>query len=281
MTTNVAQTDVIAENNQSPDTDSVNQSEQKTPQVEVRDGKYFVDGVRVYHRDETNKIAANAKDQAIQGVLRDLDVDSLESVRDVIQTLKNSTPDNSDKLDVASLKQAVAKREATVEELSTQVKNLKTELTLRDHVGKLTNAMPGNWNADQKTAVLDLMRARDMLVLDGDQFGIRSGSEYLTTDGETPDYAGAVEIVAKTLGLNTGKRGVDLYASDRSGDAGSASQKGIDEARLKTDAEYRAAYAVIRQYNPTLWHTDVTHDKILKQIEQSRTARGITTPNRR
>jgi len=32
-----------------------------TPSVELRDGKMFVDGVRVYTRDDTNKIAANAK----------------------------------------------------------------------------------------------------------------------------------------------------------------------------------------------------------------------------
>ena len=31
-----------------------------TPAVEIRDGKMFVDGVRVYTRDDTNKIAANA-----------------------------------------------------------------------------------------------------------------------------------------------------------------------------------------------------------------------------
>ena len=33
----------------------------KTPSVELRDGKMFVDGVRVYSRDDVNRIGANAK----------------------------------------------------------------------------------------------------------------------------------------------------------------------------------------------------------------------------
>jgi hypothetical protein len=244
----------------------------ETPRIEQRDGKLFVNGTRVYTRDDTNKIAASAKSEAISSVLRDLDVDSLEQVREVITTLKSSGEDGASTLDVKALKQAVAKREATVDELQKQVTSLRSELLLKDHVNNLNQAMPGSWSPEQRGAVLDLMKARDMFAIEGDTFQLRSGSEYLTQDGERPDYAAAIDIVARTLGLNTGKRGVDVVnMADNGTDSGRA--KPIDENRLKTDAEYRAAYMSIRQYNPQLGRDQITHQQVSKHLDHMRKQR--------
>lgn len=268
-------TAVFAET-QTPSTGDANQSDKTTtPQLEVRDGKHYIDGVRVYSRDDTNRIAASAKEQAISTVLRDLDVDSLDQVREVLTTIKSTHESQTDKIDVAALKQAVARREATVEELQTQVSNLRSELVLKDHISKLDAEMPSNWNSDQRSAVLDLMRARNMLVLEGDKFAIKSGSDYLTQDGETPDYAGAVETMAKSLGLSTGKRGVDLYTQDRTAqDATPGRTQPVDQERLKTDAEYRTAYMNIRQYQPNVHRTEITHQQLVKQIDSGRRQRA-------
>ena len=248
-------------------------SESATPKLEIKDGKYFVNNTRVYSRDDTNKIAANAKNEAVNSLLRELDVDSLDQVKDVITQLKSSNEDGEGSLDVKALKQAVAKREATLEELQKQVGTLKQELLLKDHISNLNNAMPGNWNAEQKGAVLDLMRARNMFAVEGDSFQLRNGSEFLTVDGEKPDYAAAVDLVAKTLGLNTGKRGVDLVATESTSYEGDNRIKPLDEARLKTDAEYRSAYMNIRQYNPNMSRESITHNMVSKQLDTMRKQR--------
>lgn len=265
-------TEVTETNTQA--TDTVTQSDNTTPAFELRDGKMYVNGTRVYTRDDTNKIASNAKDQAIGQILKELDVDSLDQVRDVITTLKSTTTEaGADKLDVQALKQAVAKREATVEELQTRVSKLQSELVLKDHIQNLSMAMPPAWNADQKSAVLDLMQARSMFSIEGDTFQLRAGSEFLTTDGETPDYTAAVEIVAKTLGLPTGKKGVDLYSADNTGDnAITGKTTPVDEARLKTDVEYRNAYMNIRQFNPNIHRTQISHQQLMKNIDSARKA---------
>ena len=67
-----ASTDTVvqSEENVAPVTDTANpvdnveqsattdtKSENTTPAVEIRDGKTFVDGVRMYSRDDTNRIA--------------------------------------------------------------------------------------------------------------------------------------------------------------------------------------------------------------------------------
>ncbi len=278
MDTASDQTDVQTEQN-APVTDTdvqATKSEATTPKLESREGKMFVDGTRVYSRDDTNKIAANAKNEAVNGLLRELDVDSLDQVKDVITTLKShSDEEGGNSLDVRALKQTVAKREATLEELTATVSNLRQELLLKDHIGNLNTAMPSSWTPDQKTAVLDLMKARDMFAVEGDQFQLRNGGEYLTIDGAKPDYASAVDVIAKTLGLNTGKRGVDVVKMDANTDIGSDSRtvKPMDDARLKSDAEYRAAYMSIRQYQPALGRKDVTHNMISKQIDTLRKQR--------
>ena len=246
-----------------------------TPSVEVRDGKLFIDGTRVYTRDDTNKIAANAKREAESNFLRELNVDSIDSVKSVVKTLQETTQsEEGSSLNVNALRDAVKKREATVEELQAQVKSLKTDLLLKDHMSQLQNAMPSAWSADQKSAVIDLMKARNMLAVEGDTFAIRNGDNFLTTDGETPDYNTAVELVGKSLGLNFGKKGVDLQFGDTSTDVDSRKVKPLDEGRLVSDAEYRAAYMQIRQYQPHLARTEIT-DNMVKNAVQKRKAQFV------
>lgn len=248
-----------------------------SPKVEMRDGKTFINDTRHYSRDEVNKVAANAKNEAMSGFLKELDVDSIDQVRDVISTLKSAplTEDGQSSLDVKALKQAVAKREQTVEELQSQVNQLRTDLLLKDHMSNLNASMPGNWNTDQKQAVVDLMKARDMFAIENDSFQLRNGDEFLTVDGEKPDYATAVELVGKGLGLPFGKKGVDVVNGDTaSSDAGSTSKnKPLDEGRLSSDPEYRAAYTNLRQHNAGLKRDDITHNMVVKQLDRARSLR--------
>ena len=242
-----------------------------TPSVELRDGKMFVDGVRVYTRDDTNKIAANAKREVESSILQELNVDSIDSVKSVVQTLQESTPtsEGESSLNVNALRDAVKKREATVDELTAQVNSLKTELLLKDHMGQLQAAMPSSWSKDQQNAVIDLMRARNMIAVEGDTFALRNGDSYLTTDGETPDYSAAVEAMGKSLGLQFGKKGVDIQYGETSTDASSAKTvKPLDDGRLTSDAEYRSAYMSIRQYQPTLSRDKITDAMVKKQMEK-------------
>ncbi len=241
----------------------------EAPKVEIRDGKTFLDGVRVYTRDETNKIAANAKAQAESKVLEDLDVDSFDQVKSVISELRTvDSNQEQSTLDVQSLRDAVKKREASLEELKSQVSKLQTELVLKDHMGNLQSAMPAGWSAEQRAAVVDLMKARGMMQIQDQTFVIKNGDEFLTTDGETPDYKGAVELLGKSLGLPFAKKGIDSVSSDSS-PKDPTENKVADQDRLKNDATYRSAWVGIRRNNPTLRHTDITHKQVMDQIKKS------------
>lgn len=253
-------------------TDTKSDNNNTIPSVETRDGKLYVDGVRVYTRDDTNKIAANAKREAESKFLNELNVDSFDSVKSVVKTLQETTPtsEGESSLNVNSLRDAVKKREATVEELKAQVNSLRTDLLLKDHMSKLQNAMPSNWSATQRDSVVKLMKADGMLAVEGDTFAIRHGSDFLTTDGETPDYAQAVKVVGDSLGLPMGKKGVDLQYGETSTDSGARTTKALDENRLTSDAEYRAAYMNIRQYQPKLARTSITDEMVKKQIDKKR-----------
>lgn len=232
-------------NSESSDTKS---EYEPTPSVEVRDGKTFVNGVRVYTRDDTNKIAANAKNEVESRLIQDLNVDSIDSVRKVVRTLQETSKEEGGTLNVESLRAAVKKREATVDELQKQVHGLKTDLLLKDHMGNLQNAMPGNWTADQKNAVVDLMKVRNMLAVEGDTFAIKNGNDYLTTDGETPDYKAAVQSVGNTLGLSFGKKGVDLQLGEVTSSPKIDGNSPLNMEKVSSNAEYRAAYMRIRKY---------------------------------
>ncbi len=80
-----------------------------TPNVENKDGKLFVDGVRVYSRDETNAIASKAKKDVEAGLLSDLDVDSFDQVKQVVTQLRNTDVEQGHGLNVNALKDAVKK----------------------------------------------------------------------------------------------------------------------------------------------------------------------------
>ena len=246
-----------------------------SPQFEEKDGKFFIEGKRVYSRDDTNKIAANAKNEAVNALLADLDLDSLDQVKEVIGTLKSSVKsDDGTTLDVQALQNAVAKREATVEELQAEVSSLKTNLMLKDHIGNLNGAMPDNWTQDQKSAVVDLMKARDMFAIEGDSFQLRNGDDFLTVDGEKPDYNAAVELIGKTLGLNSAKKGVNVVNAEQSPGDSSSKVKVLDEGRLQTDKEYHNAYMRIRQYQPNVSRGSITNNMVQKQMDKMRQARG-------
>jgi hypothetical protein len=239
-----------------------------TPKVEQRDGKLFVDGVRVYSRDDTNRIAANAKNEAISGVLKDLEVESIDKVKQVVTQLRNTDiADNS--LNVESLRSAVAKREQTVEELTQELTRVKTDYALKEHIGSLKDNMPTQWNVEQKSAVVDLMKARDMLHLENNTFAIKSGSDYFTTDGETPDYKTAVEVVGKQLGLPFAKQGVSTVNVDKQPHEAESSNKPVDQGLLKTDANYRKAYVSLRERNRTVARSDITDAMIRKQLKST------------
>jgi len=141
-------------------------------------------------------------------------------------------------------------------------------LLLKDHMSQLNAAMPSTWSAEQKGAVIDLMKARNMLAVEGDTFAIRSGDTYLTTDGETPDYNLAVETVGKTLGLNFGKKGVDLQYGETVTDSDKGT-KPLDDARINTDAEYRSAYLELRKYQNKS-RESITDAMIKKQMTKRR-----------
>ena len=247
-----------------------------TPSVEVKDGKLFVDGNRVYSRDDVNKIGANARKEVESKLIQDLNVDSIDSVRGVVKALQDSSPsEEGSSLNVESLRDAVKKREATVEELKQQVNTLKTDLLLRDHMGQLNSAMPSNWTAQQKSAVVKLMKADNMLAVEGDTFAIRNGNDYLTVDGETPDYASAVELVGRNLGLNFGKKGVDMPLGEISNQSdGKQASRPIDQSKVKNDPAYREAYLNLRlNRRGGVSSSDVTDNMIkarANEIKQSK-----------
>lgn len=239
-----------------------------TPSVEQRDGKLYLDGVRIYTRDDTNRIAATARNEAENRLISDLGVDSIDQVKKVVSELQQA---NEGDLNVQALRDAVQKREQTVEELQCELNNLRTEMALGKHVGEIHNAMPAGWNSDQKSAVLDLMKARGMLHLEGDQFAIKHGSEFITdASGENPDYGAAVQLVGKSLGLPFGKSGVATYESTEGDNRNSNQSKGLDEARMKKDPAYRSAYVQVRSTNKSLSHGQITDTMVKKQMENKR-----------
>jgi len=233
-------------------------------QPQYKDGKWYLNDKRFYTRDETNIVAKQAEDRARQSIMKELDVDDLGQVKTVVNELRSVNSEEGQSLNVKALKDAVMKKEQSLEELQSQVKTLKTELVLKDHIGKLNSAMPSNWTADQNQAVIDLMNARNMIAVEGETFALRDGDNFLTVDGETPDYSAAVERIGKQLNFSFGKKGVDVAYGET--DTGSSTPKGIDDARLKSDASYRRAYMQIRDYNKNLTRDQITDGMIKKKM---------------
>jgi hypothetical protein len=239
----------------------------KTPNVELKEGKLFVDGVRVYTRDDTNRIAANAKKEAESRILGELEVDSFDQVKTVVKQLRNVSDDEPN-LNVASLRDAVKKKEQTVEELRAELQRVKTDMVLKDHLVNLNTAMPAGWTQEQRSAVVDLMKARNMLHLEGETFAIRNGDTFFTDDtGERPDYAAAVMSIGKTLGLPIAKQGVAIFDSPDKMHDDVKAVKGLDQKRLQSDAAYRNAYVQVRNRDKNLAHSDVTDAMVRKQMD--------------
>ena len=249
--------------------DVADNSEASTPVIENRDGKLYIEGIgRLYTREDTSRIAANARKEAEAKILGELQVESFDQVKTVISQLQEAG-DTEETLSVQSLRDAVKKREEKVEELRAQLQSLKQETVLKDHIGQLQNAMPSQWNADQKAAVLDLMRARDMLQLEGDTFAIRNGDSFITDEsGEKPDYAAAVTMMGKALGLPMAKSGVNTFeTADKQPEDGRSANKPLDMNRMKSDAAYRSAYVQLRNKNKSLSHGEITDAMVRKQID--------------
>lgn len=258
----------VDSDNVQPETDTAAdtpvEAKSETPNVETRDGKLYVDGVRVYTRDDTNRIASNAKKEAESRILQDLEVDSFDKVKSVVSQLRDTEETG---LDVQSLRDAVKKREQTVEELRSELEQLKTSYTLRDHISTLKDNMPTSWSSEQKQAVVDLMNARQMLQLDNNTFHIRNGEDFITTDGETPDYATAVKMVGQTLGLPFAKKGVENYDVDRVPESSKSSAK-LSEDRLKADPAYRTAYIKLRDSNRSLARSEITDSMVQNYMKK-------------
>lgn len=269
------QPDIVEPVTDSAEPVELNKSETVT-QPEFKDGKWYLEGKRFYARDEVNQVSARAKSDAVSSILKDLDVDSIDQVKDVISTLKSAelTEEGQSSLDVKALKQAVAKREATVEELTAEVNNLRKDLVLKDHLGALQSHMPSAWNVDQRQAVLDLMNARNMFAVENNTFALKNGDDYLTIDGVKPDYESAISMVGKGLGLPFGKKGVDVVnAQESTNDDSGRSPRALQEDRLLSDPEYRAAYTTVRNSNINWSRADINHSMVMKQVDKARKAR--------
>jgi hypothetical protein len=249
------------------ETTSEEKATTKAPNVEIKEGKTFVDGNRVYSRDETNIIASKAKRDVETKLLNDLEVESFDKVKQVVSELRNTDiADNS--LNVQGLRDAVAKREQTVEELRAELNAVKSDYALREHVSTLKDNMPTQWKAEQKSAVVDLMNARNMLQMEGDTFAIKNGEDFITTDGETPDYKTAVEVVGKTLGLPFAKKGVESFDADKQPSKAQESGKPVQEL-IKHDPQLRNAYVKLRGKGMSLG--DITESKLKAYAEKSMT----------
>jgi len=246
------------------------------PTVENRDGKLFVDGVRVFTRDDTNKIAAKAKNDTEQGLLKELNVDSLKQVKTVVEQLQTANIDDNQQTDlnVNALRDAVKKREQTVEELRSELNRVKTDFVLTNHLSKLQNEMPNSWNGEQKGAVIDLMKARNMFAIEGEDFQLKNGDDYITTDGETPDYKSAVEMVGKQIGLPFAKKGASVLDVDTGSSSKSKSTGAVLDTLISSDSEYRAAYLNIREQNKTLLRSDITDKMVKDRVAKIRELRG-------
>lgn len=239
----------------------------KAPTVEYKDGKMFVDGVRVYSRDDTNRIAANAKKEVESRILGELEVDSFDQVKTVVNQLRNVS-DEEPNLNVASLRDAVKKKEQTVEELKAELARVKTDMVLKEHLVNLNTAMPAGWTQDQRAAVVDLMKARNMLHLEGDTFAIRNGDSFFTDEsGERPDYAAAVMSLGKTLGLPIAKQGVAVFDAPDKVIDDVKTIKALDSKRMQEDPAYRNAYVQVRNRDKNLSHSEVTDAMVRKQME--------------
>lgn len=244
---------------------SVNSNESK---VEIREGRYFVDGQRMFTKAEKDAIAKTATREVEQRLVNELGVDSLSSVKQVVKELQTANiTEGESSLDISALKNTVAKKEQTVAELKAELEGVKSQYVLDAHVGKLKDVMPSAWTPEQRNSVIKLMNADNMFKVEGQSFHIVDGEDFITTDEGLPNYSAAVEKMGKQLGLQFSKKGIATV--DAQSTPVSNSKKGLDEARMNSEPRYREAYVALRRQNINLSRDSVTN----KMVEDHMTKR--------
>ena len=240
-----------------------------TPTVEIKEGKTFVNGVRMFSRAEKDAVAKIASRDVEQNILNDLGVDNLQSVKQVVKQLQtaNFDSESGSSLDLNALKQSVAKKEQTVAELKAELESVKSQYVVDRHVSNLKDAMPSAWSPEQKSSVVKLMQADNMFKIEGESFHIVDGEDFLTTDDGLPNYNVAVEKMGKTLGLPFAKKGVATVDAD-STPVDQKSNRSLNEERIKTDPRYRDAYITVRNKNVGLARESITNKMIEDQISK-------------
>ena len=217
----------------------------KTPTVEIREGKTYVDGQRMFTKAEKDAIAKTATREVEQRLINELGVDSLSSVKQVVKELQTANiTEGESSLDITALKNTVAKKEQTVAELKAELEGVKSQYVLDAHVGKLKDAMPSAWTPEQRNSVVKLMNADNMFKVEGQSFHIANGEDFFTTDEGQPNYTAAVEKVGRDLGLQFSKKGVATVDAQTTPVSNKSSE--VDQNRLKSDPAYRNAYVDLR-----------------------------------
>ena len=225
--------------------ESISVSSNAKPEVEMKDGRYFVDGQRMFTKAEKDAIAKTTTREVEQRLIAELGVDSLSSVKQVVKELQTANiTEGESSLDITALKNTVAKKEQTVAELKAELEGVKSQYVLDDHVGKLKDAMPSAWTPEQRNSVVKLMNADGMFKVEGQSFHIANGEDFFTTDEGKPNYTAAVEKVGRDLGLQFSKKGVATV--DAQTTPVSSRSVEVDQGRLKTDPQYRNAYVDLR-----------------------------------
>ena len=249
--------------------ESISVSSNAKPEVEERDGRFFVNGQRMFTKAEKDAIAKTTTREVEQRLIAELGVDNLSSVKQVVRELQSANiTEGESSLDITALKNTVAKKEQTVAELKAELEGVKSQYVLDAHVGKLKDAMPSAWTPEQRNSVVKLMNADGMFKVEGQSFHIVDGEDFITTDEGKPNYTAAVEKVGRDLGLQFSKKGVatvDAQSTPVSKGTGK-----IDESRLKSDNQYRDAYVTLRSQNNSLSREAITNKMIEGQIAKLR-----------
>ena len=249
--------------------ESISVSSNAKPEVEERDGKFFINGQRMFSKAEKDAIAKTTTREVEQRLIAELGVDNLSSVKQVVRELQSANiTEGESSLDITALRNTVAKKEQTVAELKAELEGVKAQYVLDDHVGKLKDAMPSAWTPEQRNSVVRLMKADGMFKVEGQSFHIVDGEDFITTDEGKPNYTAAVEKVGRDLGLQFSKKGVATV--DAQSVPVSARSGKIDESRMKSEPQYRDAYVALRSKNMSLSRDTVTNKMIEAQMDRQR-----------
>ena len=249
--------------------ESISVSSNAKPEVEMRDGRYFIDGQRLFTKAEKDAIAKTTTREVEQRLIAELGVDNLSSVKQVVKELQAANiTEGESSLDITALRNTVAKKEQTVAELKAELEGVKSQYVLDAHVGKLKDAMPSAWTPEQRNSVVKLMNADNMFKVEGQSFHIANGEDFFTTDEGQPNYTAAVEKVGRDLGLQFSKKGVATVDAQTA--PVSSRSKELDQGRMKTDHQYRDAYVNLRSSNIGRGQTNITNNMVEAQMAKLR-----------